>query len=75
MPVSGDAVQKTTDGNDFYIIVLGRDAETLLYATYFGGDVTGDHVDGGTSRFDKKEWSIKVYVAVALPPQTDKLLK
>jgi gliding motility-associated-like protein len=54
MPVSSDAVQKTTDGNDFYIIVLGRNAESLLYATYFGGDVTGDHVDGGTSRFDKK---------------------
>lgn len=54
MKVSSDAVQKTTDGNDFYIIVLGRNAESLLYATYFGGDITGDHVDGGTSRFDKK---------------------
>ena len=54
MPVSGDAVQSTTDGQDFYIIVLGRDAETLLYATYFGGDITADHVDGGTSRFDKQ---------------------
>jgi gliding motility-associated-like protein len=70
MPVSGDAVQKTTDGNDFYIIVLGRDAETLLYATYFGGDVTGDHVDGGTSRFDKKG---VVYQSVcsSCPPSTD----
>lgn len=54
LPVSSDAHQKTTDGNDFYVIVLGRNAENLLYATYFGGDRTGDHVDGGTSRFDKK---------------------
>ena len=54
MPISDDAHQKTTDNNDFYIIVLGEDAKDLLYATYFGGDVTGDHVDGGTSRFDKK---------------------
>lgn len=54
MPVSSDAVQKTTDDSDFYIIVLGRDAESLLYATFFGGNITADHVDGGTSRFDKK---------------------
>jgi gliding motility-associated-like protein len=54
MPVTADAVQKETDGEDFYIIVFGRDAKDLLYATYFGGDSTGDHVDGGTSRFDRK---------------------
>ncbi len=54
LETTSDAVQKTTDGNDFYIIVLNKDAESLLYATYFGGDSTGDHVDGGTSRFDKK---------------------
>ena len=54
LEVSSDAVQKTTDSSDFYIIVLGRNAETLLYATYFGGNITADHVDGGTSRFDKK---------------------
>ena len=54
MPFTADAVQKETDGEDFYIIVFGRDAKDLLYATYFGGDSTGDHVDGGTSRFDRK---------------------
>ncbi len=26
----------------------------MLYATYFGGNLTEDHVDGGTSRFDKR---------------------
>lgn len=54
LETSANAVQKETDGNDFYIIVLDKDAQGLLYATYFGGDTSGDHVDGGTSRFDKK---------------------
>ena len=51
LETTSDAIQKTTDGNDFYIIVLNKDAESLLYATYFGGDTSDDHVDGGTSRF------------------------
>ena len=54
METTSDAVQKKTDDNDFYILVLGRDAKNILYATYFGGDSTADHVDGGTSRFDKR---------------------
>ncbi len=52
-PVSPNAVQPNTDGQDFYIMVLERDAPTLLYATYFGSSAW-EHVDGGTSRFDKK---------------------
>ncbi len=54
MPVTPDAFQDSTDGNDFYFINLNRDATQLIYATYFGeyGGI-GDHVDGGTSRFDK----------------------
>lgn len=47
-----------TDGQDFYIMVLSDDASSLDYATFFGenssGGCGGDHVDGGTSRFDKK---------------------
>lgn len=54
LEVSPDAIQSETDGNDFYIIVLSKGAESLLFATYFGGDTAADHVDGGTSRFDKK---------------------
>ncbi|MFY0644092.1 MAG: gliding motility-associated C-terminal domain-containing protein [Bacteroidia bacterium] len=54
METTGDAEQSETDNNDFYILVLDKDASGLLYATYFGGDSTSDHVDGGTSRFDKK---------------------
>lgn len=47
------AYQTTTDGNDFYLMVLEDDASVLVYATYFGGNSSGDHVDGGTSRFDR----------------------
>ena len=54
LPITPNAVQNTTDGSDFYIMVLRRDMDSLLYATYFGGDETDDHVDGGTSRFDRK---------------------
>jgi len=54
MPVTGDAIDGTTDGSDFYFIVLERDAQSLLYGTYFGDASSQEHVDGGTSRFDKK---------------------
>ncbi len=54
MPVTGNAYKGSTDNNDFYFINLSQNAGSLLYASYFGenGGV-GDHVDGGTSRFDK----------------------
>lgn len=53
LPVTPNAFQATTDGDDFYVMVLGPDAENLVYATYFGGSQSQEHVDGGTSRFDK----------------------
>ncbi len=56
-PVSTDAVQPTTDGKDFYLLALEENATALLYATFYGAPdafAYGDHVDGGTSRFDKK---------------------
>jgi len=57
MPISPGAFQSTTDGSDFYFIVLSKNAASLLYATYYGRfstvPVYGEHVDGGTSRFDK----------------------
>ncbi len=54
LPVTSNAVQSVTDGKDFYILVLGKDAKKVLFASYFGGNQSGDHVDGGTSRFDKR---------------------
>lgn len=60
METSANAYSDTTDGQDFYIISIDRDANTLDYATFFGemhdsGNSRGggDHVDGGTSRFDR----------------------
>jgi gliding motility-associated-like protein len=54
MAITPDAYKKTTDGSDFYLFNLNASATTLKYATYFGEDGgIGDHVDGGTSRFDK----------------------
>lgn len=54
LPITPDALKSTTDGRDFYFFVLKRDAVSILFASYFGqnGGAT-DHVDGGTSRFDK----------------------
>ena len=48
-----DAYQLTTDGSDFYFLVLSEDMQSRIYATFFGGPTSHEHVDGGTSRFDK----------------------
>ncbi|MFY8021995.1 MAG: hypothetical protein ACOVP1_12385, partial [Bacteroidia bacterium] len=53
LPVSDNAFQKTTDGSDFYLGVFAPNMTSLLYGTYFGGDLSAEHVDGGTSHFDK----------------------
>lgn len=54
LPTTSDAWQTNTDGSDFYFISLEEDATNLGYATFFGGHLSQEHVDGGTSRFDKK---------------------
>lgn len=52
LPITQDALQKTTDSNDFYLIALEPNASNIGFASFYGGDSTEDHVDGGTSRFD-----------------------
>ncbi len=55
MPLTGNAFQSSNpDGYNFYLFVLSTNAASLLYASYFGGAQSQEHVDGGTSRFDKK---------------------
>jgi gliding motility-associated-like protein len=55
MPVTPDALKSVSDNRDFYFIVLKRNAESLLYGTFFGQDGgLGEHVDGGTSRYDEQ---------------------
>lgn len=57
MPLSvapNPPAQSTTDGADFYFIVFSKNMAALQYATYMGtSGGTPEHVDGGTSRFDK----------------------
>ena len=65
MPTTPDAIKPQTDasGSDFYFFVLKKDAASILYGSFFGQEdppegvsnplTFGDHVDGGTSRFDK----------------------
>ncbi|MDQ3111533.1 MAG: gliding motility-associated C-terminal domain-containing protein [Bacteroidota bacterium] len=55
LPTTANAFQSTTDGCDFYFFVLKKNAVTLWYASFFGGGGgSEEHVDGGTSRFDKR---------------------
>lgn len=56
MPTTANAQQLSTDGCDFYFMVLTPNAQSLWYATFYGENTATepDHVDGGTSRFDKR---------------------
>ena len=56
MPVTPDAFQGVApNGFDFYLLVIEWDfgGPDPLYASYIGGSSANEHVDGGTSRFDK----------------------
>lgn len=57
MPVTpAIAFQATApNGFDFYLLVIERDfgGPEPLYGSYIGGSSAQEHVDGGTSRFDK----------------------
>ena len=61
LPTTPGAFQTSTDGSDFYLMVLEPEAVALNYGTFFGGSISAEHVDGGTSRFDKNG---NVYQAV-----------
>jgi len=54
-PITSDAYQANTNGSSFYLALLSKDATNLNYATFLGSTSFGhnQHVDGGTSRFDK----------------------
>lgn len=54
LPITNDAYQKVSDNSDFYFFVLEKNAKSQLYGSYFGQlGGFGEHVDGGTSRFDR----------------------
>lgn len=54
MPITPNAFQSTTDNADFYFIVFNQNATDILLGSYFGAAGKMEHVDGGTSRFDRK---------------------
>jgi len=54
LPITSNAIQSTTDGSDYYLMVMTDDASALSYGSYYGGSTSHEHVDGGTSRFDNK---------------------
>ena len=54
LPITADAYQSSTDGQDFYFFVLKKNATGQLYGSFLGqSGAFPDHVDGGTSRFDQ----------------------
>lgn len=53
LEVTKNAFDSTTDNSDFYLAVFAQNMDTLLYGTYYGGQQSEEHVDGGTSRFDE----------------------
>jgi gliding motility-associated-like protein len=67
LPTTNDAFKQNPDQaeSEFYLCVLDSDADVLVFGSFYGGDQTGniggEHVDGGTSRFDQ---SGKIYQAV-----------
>ncbi|MGI4875569.1 MAG: gliding motility-associated C-terminal domain-containing protein [Janthinobacterium lividum] len=68
LAVTPNAVRTTPDnasaGSDFYLAQFSPGLTSLTYGTYYGDATagsTGDHVDGGTSRFDPRG---VVYAAV-----------
>ncbi len=55
MDIIGTPIQNYTDNKDFYFFVMEKNAQSQLFGSWFGqrgGE--GDHVDGGTSRFDTR---------------------
>lgn len=61
LDVTDDALKSSTDGNDFYFMVLEGDASEITFGSFYGGNTSAEHVDGGTSRFDRTG---KIYQAV-----------
>lgn len=54
MPITPGAFQTTVpNGHDFYFMSLQPNFVSLKYGTYFGGNLSEEHVDGGTSRISE----------------------
>ena len=55
MPLTSPTIQSSNpDGYNFYLMQLSQNCNSLMFATYYGGSLSKEHVHGGTSRYDKK---------------------
>ena len=55
MPLTSPTIQSSNpDGFNFYMMQLSKNCNSLLFATYYGGPISFEHVHGGTSRYDKR---------------------
>lgn len=55
MPTTSDALFSSSgDGFNYWVGVFSQDINSILYGTYYGGNLSQEHVDGGTSRFDRR---------------------
>jgi gliding motility-associated-like protein len=52
MPVTNGSTPP--NGFDFHLFVLDKAFSKIVFGSYIGGNQAQEHVDGGTSRFDKK---------------------
>ena len=54
MPITSNAIiASPPNGFDFHLFALNRTFDKMIYGSYLGGNKADEHVDGGTSRFDK----------------------
>jgi len=53
MPLKDPLQSLGFNNSDFYLFALKHDWSDILFGSYLGGNQSRDHVDGGTSRFDR----------------------
>ncbi|MFM9986688.1 MAG: PKD domain-containing protein [Flavobacteriales bacterium] len=54
LETTSDAYDSSNSTGDFYMATFDDSMNNLLYGTFYGGSTSSEHVDGGTSRFDRK---------------------
>lgn len=52
LPTTAGAFQTSTDNSDYYFLSIRDDASGIVFGSFYGGS-SAEHVDGGTSRFDR----------------------
>ncbi|MGJ8661213.1 MAG: gliding motility-associated C-terminal domain-containing protein [Bacteroidota bacterium] len=52
-PTTANPFGSDSSSTDFHLFVLDREFSTMTYGAYIGGNTANEHVDGGTSRFDR----------------------